>query len=310
MKNVKKTTSKTSKAAQPVKTTKAAKVTKPRATSRGKNGARRPVAAKRTTTARKPKLTPMQKRLKAFKRRYTRLVRNTQRWHHKTLKQVRKSLHISKKTKRPVKKATSQPVKKRFLTPKRAMLLGLILIIIGIAGAAPTVYYTLLHKGTADAQPFSAHVPSTAVSKPTRQAITGTPVSMSLPSVWINNLSVIPGVYDAQTQEWTLTLDKAQFATITTKPNDLSGQTFIYGHYRPEVFAYLHHIVPGAEATVDTDNGYRFTYVFKTTFAVAPTDTSVFSYQGAPILTIQTCSGTWFQNRQMYQFDFEKVEKI
>jgi LPXTG-site transpeptidase (sortase) family protein len=128
------------------------------------------------------------------------------------------------------------------------------------------------------------------------------------PAYWIPslniNLQVIPGNYNPNTGTWTLSLDKAQFAELSVQPNNESGNTFIYGHYRREVFAYLHLIKPGAQALISTNNGYTFSYSFQNTEALDPTNTSIFTYQGSPRLTLQTCSGSFFQHRQMYYFQY------
>lgn len=181
----------------------------------------------------------------------------------------------------------------------------------GIAGTAPTIYFNATKHGTVSAQPaFLAPKPgATPVSTPVKPVISGHPNRISIPSVNID-VPVLEGAFDAKTQEWTLGLHTAHWATTTPQPNDIAGNTFIYGHYRPEVFAYLHVIKPGAEAYVTTDNGYRFVYTYADSVTVDPTDTSLFSYQGAPIMTVQTCSGTWFQNRTLFKFTFTRVEKL
>jgi sortase (surface protein transpeptidase) len=94
------------------------------------------------------------------------------------------------------------------------------------------------------------------------------------------------------------------------QPNNETGNTLIYGHYRPEVFAYLHLIKPGIQAIITTDNGYTFTYSFENSEALDPTNTSVFVYRGAPRLTIQTCSGSFMQHRQMYYFHYDGFTKV
>ena len=137
--------------------------------------------------------------------------------------------------------------------------------------------------------------------------ISGEPVRLTIPSLNID-LQVIPGVYDQQTGQWTLTTDKVQYAVMTPPPNNSSGNTFIYGHYRTGVFATLHDIQPGSEAMIATDNGKTFTYKLASIRTVSPQDSaSVFEYQGAPILTLQTCTGLLFQNRQLFTFNLEKV---
>lgn len=137
--------------------------------------------------------------------------------------------------------------------------------------------------------------------------VSGEPVALSVPSVGID-IQVTPGVYNDQTRQWTLTADKAQFAVNTARPNNQSGNTFIYGHYRKGVFSTLHKLTPGSKAIVTTDNGKTFTYVLERTKIVTPDQTDeVFGYQGAPILTLQTCTGLFFENRQLFFFSLEGV---
>jgi sortase (surface protein transpeptidase) len=194
---------------------------------------------------------------------------------------------------------------------KISVIAGIMLCLAGAAGAAPTIYFNTTHHGTVSAAPAfpTPKKTDTPVTTPTKPVISGHPVSISIPSVDINDVSVVDGYFDAKTQDWTLGLHTAQWGTMTPEPNDTSGNTYIYGHYRPEVFAYLHVIKPGAEAIVTTDNGYKFVYTFTDSVNVDPTDVSLFNYKGPSILTIQTCSGSWFQNRQLFKFTFTSVEK-
>ena len=148
-------------------------------------------------------------------------------------------------------------------------------------------------------QPLTAAVPS---------GVTGKPTYFSIPSIGIS-LPVTDGAYDPATARWTLTRDKAQFALPSQQPNTVAGNTLIYGHNRSSVFASLAKVQPGAIAQVATDTGYVFTYNFDTTAALDPTDTSVFAYQGPARLTVQTCSGNYFQHRQMYYFHLLNVVK-
>lgn len=181
---------------------------------------------------------------------------------------------------------------------------------IAVAGMlllAPFGYFWLKQKQTlASATPVT--IPAVA-PKPTKpDVITGKPVHLAIDSVSIA-VPVVDGSYHERTKSWDLSLDKAHYALPTVQPNNEAGNTFIYGHYRPEVFAYLHNIKAGATLSVDTDNGYRFTYTFRASETVNPADTSIFAYEGKPRLTIQTCTGKYMENRQLYYFDFTSVEK-
>ncbi len=144
-----------------------------------------------------------------------------------------------------------------------------------------------------------------AVSKVTTNVpneIQGMPNELLIPSLNMD-LTIIPGYYNAKTGTWTLTLNEVQYATITPEPNNEAGNTFLYGHYRSEVFARLHTISANAQAIVKTSNGHTFYYQLSSIRTTNPNDDSVFEYNGPPILTIQTCTGVFFQYRQLFTFN-------
>ena len=94
---------------------------------------------------------------------------------------------------------------------------------------------------------------------------------------------------------------------MTSRPNTTSGNTFIYGHNRSNVFSRLLKIKPGSVAYVTTDNNQRFIYRLSRSFTTNPNDSSILYYQGAPILTLQTCSGANFQDRTLFVFELVGV---
>ncbi len=194
----------------------------------------------------------------------------------------------------------------KYFYKKQVIIIASLMFIIGLAGSLPTFYYLLTNRGSVSSHALP-RPPSIQVSHRT-PLISGQPVAISIPSVDIN-IPVINGYYNQRTKDWSLSLDKAQFATPTVIPNNQTGNTFIYGHYRLGVFYTLPHVQSGAEATIITDNGYKFTYKFYSTYATQPTDLSVLTYKGPPMLTLQTCSGTWYQNRQMYLFSYVGYQK-
>lgn len=133
--------------------------------------------------------------------------------------------------------------------------------------------------------------------------IGGEPTRILIPSLHID-LPVIPGYYNKQTRTWTLTTNSVQYATMTPEANNQGGNTFLYGHYRSNVFASLHTIQSGAQAIIQTSNGHTFYYQLSGVRVVSPGDSdSVFKYTGAPVLTVQTCTGLFFQNRQLFTFN-------
>ena len=139
------------------------------------------------------------------------------------------------------------------------------------------------------------------------KAITGKPTAISIERLGIN-LRVNSGVYDRSTNEWTLSADAAYFATITKQPNDISGNTFIYGHNTDRVFAPLANLVKGDIVTVQTTGNHTFTYSYNSDSIVPPDLTSVLNDDPtSPRLTIMTCEGIWSHARRLMYFDFMEV---
>ncbi len=190
------------------------------------------------------------------------------------------------------------------LISKKMFIGGMGAIIVGTAGTVPTLYYSQQTPVSADS--------SQAVAPPVTAApetITGKPVRVVVGDLNVD-LNIADGVFNAKTGKWTLSQTKAHYALMTVQPNNAQGNTLIYGHALPNVFGPLLKLKPGMEARVITDNGYEFVYTYIGTKAVKPTDTAILGYQGAPNLTLQTCSGAWMQNRQLFDFDFVKTQKI
>jgi LPXTG-site transpeptidase (sortase) family protein len=140
----------------------------------------------------------------------------------------------------------------------------------------------------------------------TKPIISGRPVRIIINSLGVD-LPVDEGRYSGADGTWSLSGYHAQYAMLTPLANDDNGNTFLYGHNNKYVFGPLKKIAVGAQVQVYTDNNKIFYYNFSSTYAVAPDNTSVLDYQGPSILTIQTCSCIWNEQRQMYVFSFEKV---
>lgn len=158
---------------------------------------------------------------------------------------------------------------------------------------------------TASATPVAAVQP-TVKKKP---VVSGIPTHIVIPELGID-LPVELGAYDPATTSWTIANKKAFFANITALANDTAGSTLIYGHNNRSVFRALHTITGPTEAYVYTDNGYLFVYQFQSARIVNPADTSVFTYEGPPILTLQTCDGTWNEVRKLFTFTLKSTEKV
>lgn len=183
-------------------------------------------------------------------------------------------------------------------------------MLIGLIGLSPIAYYRWVQPVLQPTTPVNIASVNQAIAQApaAEQVISGHPNRIIIPSLNMS-LAVTDGAYSPKTGKWDLSLDHAHYATISALPNTKLGDTFIYGHYRPEVFARLHHITVGSEAKLQTDNGLTFVYRLDNVRETNPKDTTIFSYQGAPEMTIQTCSGAWFQNRQFYTFSLVRYEK-
>lgn len=194
---------------------------------------------------------------------------------------------------------------RKFSSTKLQLVAGIVLVAVG-AGYAGLHYYHTWKDQQSTVKPTHQPLQSNQAVDNGEPTISGNPTHISIPSVGIE-LSVVPGYYYPKSNTWTLTLDKAQYGTMTAPPNNKSGDTFIYAHYRWGVFYKLPKIAEGAEAIITTDNGHTFTYKFRSSIITTPQDTSIFTYKGKPILVLQTCNGLWYQNRQLFTFDLVKV---
>lgn len=140
-------------------------------------------------------------------------------------------------------------------------------------------------------------------------AIIGQPVRVEVPDVDVD-LSVVPGSFDENLGDRTLSYESALHADSSMPINDSNGVSLVYAHALPGLFASLTGLVPGMAASITTDNQYVFKYRFVSGVEVLPTDVSVFTAEGPPILVLQTCSGAWDTHRTLYYFELTDVQKL
>lgn len=183
---------------------------------------------------------------------------------------------------------------------KAYLLPALILI---NAYSVGTIWY--LHSpGASRSQALAVPIPT---PMPLAQTVKkGIPATLKIPALGID-LPVADGSYNSADASWTLSSDKAHYANLTVPVNDQRGNTMIYGHNNPQVFAALERLQPGMEAEVITTAGDHFYYSFTDSLTIRPNDLTSFDSSGSPRLTLQTCSGAWFENRQMFQFALSRV---
>ncbi|MDT4851091.1 Sortase domain protein [compost metagenome] len=188
---------------------------------------------------------------------------------------------------------------------------GLYLGTIGFVGYVAISAYTprsiVLAKGPTVAAELQK-TKSVKAAPPAFIPISGKPVRLVIPDSNID-LPIDEGFYNEADSSWTLSDSRLQYAMMTMLANNHSGNTFIYGHATDQVLGRLakHPPVAGALAQVYTDNGNIFTYAFESSRSLTPDDTSIFTYTGRPILTVQTCTGSISEWRTMFTFTFEKV---
>lgn len=179
---------------------------------------------------------------------------------------------------------------------------GLFVIGLALAINPALEYWRSAHVAHVGASPFSVVASATPAAAPQQHIVSGQPVRIQIPALGID-LKVIDGYYNKTNKTWTLTKDMAHYATMTPQPNNAEGNTFIYAHNRKGVFQALSKVKVGDEVIVTTDNSHTLTYKFRTAYETNQNDAALFDYKGAPILTLQTCSGVWYQNRQLFTFD-------
>jgi LPXTG-site transpeptidase (sortase) family protein len=138
--------------------------------------------------------------------------------------------------------------------------------------------------------------------------IQGIPIRVVVPSVGID-LPIQIGIYNPIDSSWTLGTDSAFYANASVPANNNNGTTLIYAHAQTGLFGELTAIQPGATAQVYTNSGAVFSYTYQSLQEVDPSDTSIFSVNTLPTLTLQTCTGDWSQYRALYSFTLTEVSK-
>lgn len=185
------------------------------------------------------------------------------------------------------------------------IIMGVLWILVGLFLSAPVLLPQLL--ATRETQVAAKSADTSQPIQKDEPVISGAPAHIAFPNQNIS-VDVIPGYYNAKDNTWTLTTDKAQFATVTSEPNNKTGNTFIYGHNRWQVFTGLLSAQPGDQAVITTSNNHTFTYTLREIKDTDPTDLSYMQPHNSPILTVQTCSGFWYENRRMFTFDLSSVD--
>ena len=181
------------------------------------------------------------------------------------------------------------------------LLLVYAVIVVGVWGVS------LLPSPSLQPVSLPEYMPPTVIGQP-RYVVTGEPVRLVVDRLSVD-LPVKPGSYDALTGEWTLSEMDAYFATMTDKPNDGRGSTFIYGHNRRSVFAPLADITTGDTVRIMTDNGHTFIYGYSHDAIIKPDMTSVL-YEDPinPQLILMTCEGVFSAARRVMYFQLLEVQ--
>lgn len=141
-----------------------------------------------------------------------------------------------------------------------------------------------------------------------KETISGKPTQLIIPRLNIK-LDIHDGKYDSVNNSWDLTDSAAHFATITSVPNNESGNTFLYGHNTEAVLGNTKDLVPGDQLIVKTANNHRFTYTYSSSKNTTANDTTPLKDDGKePFLTLLTCSGVWSEQRRVMIFTFKDVQ--
>ncbi|MGB4800641.1 MAG: sortase [Candidatus Saccharimonadales bacterium] len=141
-------------------------------------------------------------------------------------------------------------------------------------------------------------------------ALSGRPVHLSIPALG-KQWDVLEGSYSTGSRTWTLNSTHVFWANLSEKLNTTQGTTLLYAHAQEQLFGDLPKLSLGDEVIVRTDNGYDFRYRLVGGETVMPDQSAVaFKKNGAPRLLLQTCTGAWWQKRQLFAFDILEVKKV
>lgn len=180
---------------------------------------------------------------------------------------------------------------------------GIINLVVGMT------FYVLYVFHIAPPAVAMADIAIPAVIKPKPIAATsGIPTRIVISSIGVD-VSVGVGSYNPSDGTWTLDNERAFYADASVPVNNSNGVTLIYGHARRAVFGRLGEVADGSDATVYTDSGYSFHYLYQSRQDVSPTDTSILRNDGAPTLVLQTCSGPWDAYRTLLSFRLTGEQK-
>lgn len=181
--------------------------------------------------------------------------------------------------------------------------LAICLVIIGLS-------VLLLNRTQAPASRLGGPAPQARLAS-TNQALNptslqGAPTRITIPRLRIE-LPIEKGYYDPASKTWNVSKTAAQYATITPPLNTKGGNTFIYGHNLKDVFGRLPELKNGDIILLATEYNSRLAYRLTTARETNPYDDTLFYYTGPPIVTVQTCSGLFDQNRTLYTFALSGV---
>jgi sortase (surface protein transpeptidase) len=190
----------------------------------------------------------------------------------------------------------------KYSKPKLSIILGLLVLSFGVFIFLNRQQDTVDFPITTEIINDNVSIQDTVMTKEEDLENSSIPTRLQIKRLGID-LPVEKGYFNKNSRQWNISTTSAFWSVMTSKPNRSRGVTFIYGHNRGSVFSSLAKLEEGDSAVLYTDNGQQFNYRLKYSFTTKPEDTSIFNYNGLPILAVQTCSGATFQNRTIYVFE-------
>lgn len=123
------------------------------------------------------------------------------------------------------------------------------------------------------------------------------PVELRIASIG-KNISLVKGFYSQSNTDWTLSDVEAQYIAY-----EQSKSFYIYGHNSTYIFGDLPQLQQGDQVSLVSLNNIVRKYAFTDKKTVTPYEVDVLNIQGKdPQLILQTCSGWYGQNRDVYYF--------
>jgi hypothetical protein len=135
--------------------------------------------------------------------------------------------------------------------------------------------------------------------------VLGVPESIRVPRLKVG-LTLLPGQYNQQTQQWVLNSTNAFYVLPGTSPLSPDATPLIYGHYRRNVFENLDGIAANEPMYITNRAGKTllFRFVGKSVLSPEQGKSLVTKPSDGKSLDVLTCVPPFYTMRHIYHFQY------